>query len=64
MRLEGVVSNGVIVPDPSSAPLADGTRVQFTPVTGMGWWNRPDGAEELRPPSLAGQLVRANRPNP
>ena len=35
MRLEGVVSNGVIVPDPSPSPLADGTRVKFVPTTGM-----------------------------
>ena len=35
MLLEGVVSNGVIVPDPSSSPLADGTRVQYVPTTGM-----------------------------
>ena len=35
MLLEGVVSKGVIVPDPSAAPLAEGTRVQFVPTTGM-----------------------------
>ena len=35
MLLEGVVSNGVIVPDPSASPLAEGTRVQFVPTTGM-----------------------------
>jgi uncharacterized protein (DUF433 family) len=35
MLLEGVVSNGVIVPDPSADPLPEGTRVQFTLTTGM-----------------------------
>lgn len=35
MSLEGVVENGVIVPDPAAEPLPDGTRVQFVPMTGM-----------------------------
>jgi len=32
MEIEGVVHNGVIVPDDSSA-LSEGTRVRITPVT-------------------------------
>ncbi len=35
MSLEGTVQNGVIVLDPGSPPLADGTRVQVAPRTGM-----------------------------
>ena len=35
MSLEGTVMNGVIVLDPGSPPLADGTRVQVAPRTGM-----------------------------
>lgn len=35
MSLEGTVRNGVIVPDPGAPPLADGTRVEIAPRTGM-----------------------------
>ena len=35
MALEGTVQNGVIVLDPGSPPLADGTRVEVAPRTGM-----------------------------
>lgn len=35
MRLEGTVQNGVIVLDPGSPPLANGTRVEVAPRTGM-----------------------------
>lgn len=35
MSLEGTVRNGVIVLDPGSPPLADGTRVEVAPRTGM-----------------------------
>src|SRR5438477_1220123 len=35
MTLEGAVQNGVIVLDPGSPPLADGTRVEVAPRTGM-----------------------------
>jgi uncharacterized protein (DUF433 family) len=35
MSLEGTVQNGVIVLDPGSPPLPDGTRVQVAPRTGM-----------------------------
>ena len=35
MSLEGTVQNGVIVLDPDSPPLADGTRVEVAPRTGM-----------------------------
>src|SRR5438874_2468351 len=35
MRLEGTVRNGVIVLDPGGPPLADGTRVEVAPRTGM-----------------------------
>jgi uncharacterized protein (DUF433 family) len=35
MSLEGTVQNGVIVLDPGSPPLADGTRVEVAPRTGM-----------------------------
>ena len=34
MSLEGTVQNGVIVLDPGSPPLADGTRVDVAPRTG------------------------------
>jgi uncharacterized protein (DUF433 family) len=35
MSLEGTVQNGVIVLDPGSPLLADGTRVEVAPRTGM-----------------------------
>ncbi|MBO0696898.1 MAG: DUF433 domain-containing protein [Zavarzinella sp.] len=35
MSLEGTVQNGVVVLDPGSPPLADGTRVEVAPRTGM-----------------------------
>lgn len=35
MSLEGTVQNGVIVLDPGSPPLPDGTRVEVAPRTGM-----------------------------
>ncbi len=35
MSLEGTVQNGVIVLDAGSPPLADGTRVEVAPRTGM-----------------------------
>jgi uncharacterized protein (DUF433 family) len=35
MSLEGTVQNGVIVPDPGGPPLANGTRVEIAPRTGM-----------------------------
>lgn len=35
MRLEGTVQNGVIVLDSGGPPLADGTRVEVAPRTGM-----------------------------
>lgn len=35
MSLEGTVQNGVIVLDPGSPPLPDGTRVEIAPRTGM-----------------------------
>src|SRR5438477_10338275 len=35
MSLEGTVQNGVIVLDPGAPPLADGTRVEVAPRTGM-----------------------------
>ena len=35
MSLEGTVQNGVIVLDPGSPPLTDGTRVEVAPRTGM-----------------------------
>lgn len=35
MSLEGTVQNGVIVLDPGAPPLAEGTRVEFAPRTGM-----------------------------
>src|SRR5438876_8918130 len=35
MSLEGTVQNGVIVLDPGGPPLADGTRVEVAPRTGM-----------------------------
>ena len=35
MSLEGTVQGGVIVLDPGSPPLADGTRVEVAPRTGM-----------------------------
>jgi uncharacterized protein (DUF433 family) len=35
MGLEGTVENGVIVLDPGSPRLADGTRVEVAPRTGM-----------------------------
>src|SRR5262249_1104594 len=35
MSLEGTVRNGVIVLDPGGPPLADGTRVEVAPRTGM-----------------------------
>lgn len=35
MSLEGTVQNGVIVPDPGGPPLAEGTRVEIAPRTGM-----------------------------
>src|SRR5213082_1671486 len=35
MILEGTVQNGVIVLDPGAPPLADGTRVEVAPRTGM-----------------------------
>jgi uncharacterized protein (DUF433 family) len=35
VSLEGTVQNGVIVLDPGSPPLADGTRVAVAPATGM-----------------------------
>jgi uncharacterized protein (DUF433 family) len=35
MSLEGTVQNGVIVLDPGSPPLAEGTRVEVAPRTGM-----------------------------
>lgn len=35
MSLEGTVQNGVIVLDPDSPPLPDGTRVAVAPRTGM-----------------------------
>jgi uncharacterized protein (DUF433 family) len=35
MSLEGTFQNGVIVLDPGSPPLADGTRVEVAPRTGM-----------------------------
>src|SRR3954470_3571292 len=35
MSLEGTVRNGVIVLDPGSPPLPDGTRVEVAPRTGM-----------------------------
>lgn len=35
MSLQGTVQNGVIVLDPGAAPLADGTRVEVVPRTGM-----------------------------
>ena len=35
MSFEGTVQNGVIVLDPGSPPLADGTRVEVAPRTGM-----------------------------
>jgi uncharacterized protein (DUF433 family) len=35
MSLEGTVQNGLVVLDPGSPPLADGTRVEIAPRTGM-----------------------------
>ena len=35
MSLEGTVQDGVIVLDPGAPPLADGTRVEIAPRTGM-----------------------------
>ncbi len=35
MSLEGTVQNGVVVLDPGSPRLADGTRVEIAPRTGM-----------------------------
>jgi uncharacterized protein (DUF433 family) len=35
MSLEGTVQDGVIVLDPGSPPLAEGTRVEVAPRTGM-----------------------------
>lgn len=35
MSLTGTVQNGVIVLDPGGPPLADGTRVEVAPRTGM-----------------------------
>jgi hypothetical protein len=35
MCLEGAIQNGVVVLDPGSPPLADGTRVEVAPRTGM-----------------------------
>jgi len=35
MSLEGTVQNGVVVLDPGSPPLADGTRVEVAPRTGI-----------------------------
>jgi uncharacterized protein (DUF433 family) len=35
MSLEGTVQNGVIVLDPDAPPLAEGTRVEVAPRTGM-----------------------------
>jgi len=35
MSLEGTVQNGVIVLDPGGPPLAEGTRVEVAPRTGM-----------------------------
>jgi uncharacterized protein (DUF433 family) len=35
MSLEGTIQNGVVVLDPGSPPLADGTRVEVAPRTGM-----------------------------
>lgn len=35
MSLQGTVQNGVIVLDPGAPPLADGTRVEVAPRTGM-----------------------------
>ena len=35
MSLEGTIQNGVVVLDPGSPPLANGTRVEVAPRTGM-----------------------------
>lgn len=35
MSLEGTYQNGVVVLDPGSLPLAEGTRVEIAPRTGM-----------------------------
>ena len=35
MSLEGTIQNGVVVLDPDSPPLSDGTRVEITLRTGM-----------------------------
>src|SRR5437016_4075174 len=35
MSLEGTIQNGVVVLDPGSPSLADGTRVEVAPRTGM-----------------------------
>ena len=35
MSLEGTIQNGVVVLDPGSPPLAEGTRVEVAPRTGM-----------------------------
>ena len=35
MSLEGTIQNGVVVLDPADLPLADGTRVEVAPRTGM-----------------------------
>ncbi|MBY0526592.1 MAG: DUF433 domain-containing protein [Gemmataceae bacterium] len=35
MTIEGIVQNGVIVLDPGGPPLAEGTRVEVAPRTGM-----------------------------
>src|SRR4051794_23882223 len=40
MSLEGTVHNGVVVLDPGSPPLAEGTRVEIAPRAGMGQWIR------------------------
>jgi uncharacterized protein (DUF433 family) len=38
MSLEGTIQNGVVVLDSGSPPLADGTRVEVAPRTGMEPW--------------------------
>lgn len=40
MSLEGTFQNGVVVLDPGSPPLADGTRVEIAPRMGIEPWIR------------------------
>ena len=60
MELEGVVHNGVIVPDDATA-LPEGTRVRILPATGDGpkpfgqRFARFKGAAAGLPPDLADQ---------